>query len=550
MGRALLLLRSPCCSSACAAGRSGPCCWVRRGSSRVSPEAVGGAPPVESPPPDARRDRAGRCHGAAVGPAPAEGVPGVQWLVVVDRSPSMYLELSAEGGGSRLALRCALRGLPRRRAFRPPPFATSTGRLRARESGSRTGWGRLPPQRCSSGQRPLFPSRAGERSIVPASSGSRTACRRSRPPPLGGWRAGAKPYPAPWAGGPTARCSGTALEPSPGSTPRSGRAPGSGGSSTPSSLRSSAPGQPSAASRSSRSAGKPRISSSKGRARSRAGARTGAAGAMDGGCRTRWTPERRPGAGVPGGSRQAMDRAMTSSPLPPDAWSSRLCVWAPAPPADAFAVSMGALLDGAFPAVGRAARRTGGRGRRGEVPPAACHGRRAARDGARGTRAWPAPGHRSVGAHRGRLRGGRSHRAGARAAPDAPDGLRSSAARTASIAWSTPLRRNTSGPPMRATPSRSSEPSSLTAIPFPRVSGGGHRPRAWRRAARADCVGLEQRGERGSVLRQLQVVDHAGRKRGEGAPLGGEQRERLRPRGSERARRRRGGSRACPDPGP
>lgn len=42
--------------------------------------------------------------GAAVGPAPPGAeVPGVQWLVVVDRSPSMYLEPSAEGGGSRLA---------------------------------------------------------------------------------------------------------------------------------------------------------------------------------------------------------------------------------------------------------------------------------------------------------------------------------------------------------------------------------------------------------------------------------------------------------------
>lgn len=42
--------------------------------------------------------------GAAVGPAPRRGeAPGVQWLVVVDRSPSMYLELSAEGGRSRLA---------------------------------------------------------------------------------------------------------------------------------------------------------------------------------------------------------------------------------------------------------------------------------------------------------------------------------------------------------------------------------------------------------------------------------------------------------------
>lgn len=42
--------------------------------------------------------------GAAVGPAPRGAeVPGVQWLVVVDRSPSMHLEMRGGRGGSRLA---------------------------------------------------------------------------------------------------------------------------------------------------------------------------------------------------------------------------------------------------------------------------------------------------------------------------------------------------------------------------------------------------------------------------------------------------------------
>ena len=334
--------------------------------------------------------------------------------------------------------------------------ATSTGRLRARESGSRTGWGRLPPALF---ERPAsLPSRAGERSIVPASSGSRTACRRSRPPPLGGWRAGAKPYPAPWAGGPTARCSGTALE-SPGSTPRSGRAPGSGEGSTPSSFvrRHWAAERGVALVEERREASDLVVGGGPAPA---PGARTGAAGAMDGGCRTRWTPERRPGAGVPGGSRQAMDRAMTSSRLLPARRRRAPASGREPRPADAFAVSMGALLDGAL----RSPRWIVPLGERAGAGPAAkcpqlpataaTQLERAREEDGSVASAWPPPRSRSsrslsVAAAIARARGLASTRL---------TDQRSSAARTASITWSTPLRRKTSGPLMRATPSRSSEP--------------------------------------------------------------------------------------------
>ena len=190
---------------------------------------------------------------------------------------------------------------------------------------------------------------------------------------------------------------------------------------------------------------------------------------MDGGCRTRWTPERRPGAGVPGGSRQAMDRAMTSSRLLPGASPSRPRLGASPAPADAFAVSMGALLDGApAPAVDRAAGERAGAGQAGrsapQLPATAATQLERAREGReRGQRLATAAFALIAVAF-----AVAAAIAGARGWP--PTRLtdqRSSAARTASITWSTPLRRKTSGSLMRATPSRSSEPSSLTAIPVP-----------------------------------------------------------------------------------
>ena len=105
--------------------------------------------------------------------------PDVAWLVVVDRSPSMYLEVAADRLG-RDSMRPSSRRArsSRGRAFPPPGSDTSTARPPGRRSAPHERSRRRLPRRSSTGRPGPSPSRAaGERSIVKAFSGSRTARR-------------------------------------------------------------------------------------------------------------------------------------------------------------------------------------------------------------------------------------------------------------------------------------------------------------------------------------------------------------------------------------
>ena len=154
-------------------------------------------PPVESPPPDCSPrsgwslPRGRRRPAPRGGEAPASS--GSWWPTAV----RPYLELSAEGGGSRPAasLRAA-RALPEWRAFRLTVRYVD-GSTRARESDA---YGRGRPR--SAVRAASVPSSRAELGSVRSSRRPLGHGRRAADPARlrWGWRAGAKPYLAPWAG--------------------------------------------------------------------------------------------------------------------------------------------------------------------------------------------------------------------------------------------------------------------------------------------------------------------------------------------------------------